>query len=351
MVSRVYVSTDSSAIADLAKSQGVDVVMRPAELATDVASSESALLHVLDERRKSGLKDPDLVVFLQCTSPIRRKHDIDGAIKGLLEADADSLFSGYRDSPFVWERHGEALKSLTYDFEHRGRTQERATQYVENGSIFVCKPWVLRKLNNRLGGRIAIYEMDFWTSIDIDTSDHVALVEQVLQRPEFTPELKLPKRIELVVFDFDGVMTDNAVFIDKEGNELVRCLRGDGLGISELRKAGLKAIVLSTEENKVVSARCAKLQLDCYQGISDKGAFLSKFLSGHKIDSKNVIYLGNDINDIGCLDMVGFPVVVADADSKAAAKARLILSKSGGAGAVRELCDLILQHVINPALS
>ncbi len=150
------------------------------------------------------------------------------------------------------------------------------------------------------------------------------------------------KAIELVVLDFDGVLTDNTLFVDESGHESVRCNRSDGLGIAALRRGGKEVIVFSTEENPVVAARCAKLKITCHQGLADKAAYLRDYLSTRHISPDNVLFLGNDVNDLGCLALVGMPVVVADAHPAAVAKARLVLTRKGGDGAVRELCDLLL---------
>jgi YrbI family 3-deoxy-D-manno-octulosonate 8-phosphate phosphatase len=152
--------------------------------------------------------------------------------------------------------------------------------------------------------------------------------------------------VELVVFDFDGVFTDNAVWVREDGVELVRCSRADGLGIARLREFGIAMLVLSTEENPVVTARCEKLGLPVEQGVADKGAHLAELLSSRNIDPERVVYLGNDVNDAGCLRLVGLPVIVADAHSSVASLARIVLRTSGGHGAVRELCDAIVDGTI-----
>jgi N-acylneuraminate cytidylyltransferase len=343
-VGRVYVSTDSAAIAEAARRHGAEIVERPPELASDTATSESALLHVLDRRRALGLRDPALVVFLQCTSPVRRPNDIDAAIERLRREGADTLFSACRNDRLIWAVEDGAPVSLTYDFHHRQREQEMAPQYRENGSIYVIKPSVLRETGNRLGGKIAIYEMDYWSSFQIDHPDHLALIQWIMTRPPHRPEIAWPERIDLVVFDFDGVMTDNTVEVAEGGGEWVRCHRGDGLGIDRLRLAGVPMMVLSTERHPVVAARSAKLRLECHHGIGDKAAFLAAHLASRGIDPARVAYLGNDENDLGCLGMVGLPVVVADAYPRAKAAARLVLARAGGAGAVREFADLFLEH-------
>jgi YrbI family 3-deoxy-D-manno-octulosonate 8-phosphate phosphatase len=344
-VREVYVSTEDSAIARIAREHGAIVISRPPELASDQATSESALLHVLNERNRQGMPDPDLVVFLQCTSPVRRPFDIDRAIETLITAGADSLFSACENNRLIWALKDDHPYSINYDYHKRQREQDMARQYRENGSVYVFRPSVLRRHNNRLGDKIAIYEMDYWSSFQIDTPEHAELIEWILRRPEYSLAPNWPERVELVVFDFDGVMTDNTVIVTEAGGEAVRCHRGDGWGIARLREIGVPMVVLSTETHPVVAARCRKLHLTCHQGIDDKAAYLASYMRERQINPANVIYLGNDVNDLECLRMVGFPVVVADAHPSVIAVAKLVLSGRGGRGAVRELCDMILSNL------
>lgn len=148
--------------------------------------------------------------------------------------------------------------------------------------------------------------------------------------------------IALVVLDFDGVLTDNGVWISQDGAEMVRCDRSDGLGIAALTAAGMPVAVLSTETNPVVAARCRKLRIPCVQGVSDKAVALLDLLADRGVDASAVAYVGNDVNDLGCLRLVGLPVAVADAYPEVLKVATLVLSRPGGHGAVREFCDLLL---------
>ena len=154
--------------------------------------------------------------------------------------------------------------------------------------------------------------------------------------------LSLPTRPSLVVFDFDGVMTDNRALVTSDGQEAVFCDRGDGLGLERLVRTGIPVLVLSSEVDRVVEARCAKLKLPCLQGIADKWAVLGAYLAEKSYRPEDVIYVGNDMNDVECLKRVGWGVVVSDAHREARRAARIVLRNQGGHGAVRELCDLIL---------
>ncbi len=139
-------------------------------------------------------------------------------------------------------------------------------------------------------------------------------------------------------------MTNDRVWVDQEGRESVAASRRDGLGIAMLRQAGIPMVVLSTETNPIVTARCRKLQLTAIQGVGDKQAVLRSLIEERNLDPKHVVYLGNDINDLPCFPLVGCAVVVADAHPDVIAYSDLVLKHGGGHGAVRELCDKIIHH-------
>jgi 3-deoxy-D-manno-octulosonate 8-phosphate phosphatase (KDO 8-P phosphatase) len=158
--------------------------------------------------------------------------------------------------------------------------------------------------------------------------------------PAAAPSAELLRTIRFIVFDFDGVFTDNFVYVFEDGREAVRCTRADGLGLSRLRDVGIDALVLSTETNPVVVERCRKLKIDCVAACADKAAALNEIAASRSVDSAHMAYVGNDINDAGCLRMVGLPIVVADAHPEVVPLARWRTEAPGGRGAVREVCDL-----------
>lgn len=153
---------------------------------------------------------------------------------------------------------------------------------------------------------------------------------------------ELASKVRMVVFDFDGVFTDNRVLVSEDGKESVFCNRSDGLGIERLKKTGIPIVVLSKEVNPVVSARCHKLKIRCVQGCSDKLEWLKNESEKIKIPMGEMAYLGNDINDIECLKKVGLPACVKDAYPEVIAVSSMITKKPGGLGAVREFCDWII---------
>lgn len=149
--------------------------------------------------------------------------------------------------------------------------------------------------------------------------------------------------IQLIVFDFDGVFTDNTVWVTQDGVESVRCWRSDGLGLSRLAKLGVRAFIISTEANPVVTARAQKLKLPCKQNIADKAAAILETCRELSVDAEQTMFVGNDINDIPAFKVVGIPVAVADAYPEVYPHVLFRTEKPGGFGAVREICDLIYQ--------
>jgi len=151
--------------------------------------------------------------------------------------------------------------------------------------------------------------------------------------------------VAAVIFDFDGVFTDNRVLTFQDGTEAVSCSRSDGMGIELLRGEGLPMVVISKERNPVTSARCAKLGLEVIQGIDDKESELRLWLDGRGIAADQAIYVGNDVNDLACMALVGCAVAVADAHGDVLAAADIVLPLRGGYGAVRFLADAILHRL------
>lgn len=342
-VSRVVVSTDDAGIAAVAKRYGAEVVWRPPAISGDTATSESALLHALDYLRDAEGYEPDLVVFLQATSPLRQPGDIENALETLRREQADSLFSACPVEGFIWRSKGGDVTPINYDPVRRPLRQAGTeTIWEENGSIYVFAPYVLRKHNSRLGGKIAVYQMSRLDSFQVDEPGDLELMEKLLalrRARQKSPELP---PVRLLVLDFDGVMTDNRVLVGQEGDEAVWCHRGDGWGIARLKEAGVEVVVISTETNPVVATRCRKLGVDCIQGCDDKLSELKALVQRAGLRPQRVAYVGNDVNDLDCMGWVGVPIAVADAAPEVQAEARLCTRCRGGQGAVREVADWIL---------
>lgn len=353
-VNRVVVSTDDAEIGGFARQYGAEVIWRPAEISGDSASSESALLHVLDHLRQVEGYQPDLLVFLQCTSPLTLAEDIDGTLAALLDQQADSALAVIPFHYFLWrastDDHGQQdAVGINHAKQVRLLRQERESgffdrsQYLETGAVYGMRVSGFLAARHRFFGRTAMYVMPAERRLEIDDPVDFEVAEVLLRQQQKTERLKrLPDPIQALIFDFDGVFTDNRVILSENSVESVVCNRSDGSGIANLKKTGLPMLILSSETNPVVQARAAKLRLPCIYGRRDKWEALQEWLAEHRLEAQYVVYVGNDINDLECMDHVGCAAAVADAQPAVLPHADIILENAGGKGAVREICDLIL---------
>ena len=344
-VNRLVVSTDDAEIAAVAQGYGAEVVWRPVEISGDTASSESALLHVLETLQEKEGYHPDILVFLQCTSPLTLAEDIDGTVQALLDQDADTSLAVIPFHYFLWRQTGEDAIGINHDKSVRPLRQQREPQYLETGAVYVMHvPGFLQK-RHRFFGKTAMYMMPAERRLEIDDPVDFEVAE-VLMREQAARQngAQLPEQIDALVLDFDGVFTDDKVYVSQEGLESVRCSRSDGMGIGMLKQTGLPIWVLSTEVNPVVRARADKLGIPVRQGLKDKGQALQQLMQEQGYDPAQVVYVGNDVNDLPCLRLVGCPVAVADAHPAVLAQAALVLAHPGGDGAIREICDLIIDR-------
>ncbi|QDZ14940.1 acylneuraminate cytidylyltransferase [Humibacter ginsenosidimutans] len=388
-IDRVIVSTDGDEIAAVAEDAGAEVVRRPAALSTGTASSESAVTHALDVLAARG-QVPEVVVFMQATSPFTRSEDLDAAVARVTGGENDVVFAAVETHAFLWRlgEHGDA-EGVNHDPSYRPMRQDLQPQYQETGAFYVLDAAGFRRTGHRFFGRVGVAVIE--SSFDIDTEHDLRVADAIahLQQPrpvasvaassagcdaipaprasvdhgadrsllassafeleqefgrELGDELAGLASVRAVVTDFDGVHTDDRVQVDQNGIESVTVNRRDGLGVRLLREAGIPVVILSTEANPVVGARGAKLGVEVLQGIDDKAAALGRWAADAGVPLADIAYLGNDLNDLGALRAVGWPFAVGDAHPAAMAASRHVLATPGGAGAVRELADLILEQ-------
>lgn len=336
-IDAVYVSTDDAAVAAAARDAGAEVIERPAEIAGDTATSESALLHSLDTLAVSGVR-PRALAFLQATSPFIDSAALEAAVSQVVAGEYDSMFSAFETYAFLWQPGAQGAVGVNHDHSFRPRRQDRDPHFQETGAFYVMDVAGFRARGFRFFGRVGIAEVDPSTGVEIDAVHELELARAlapVLDAPE-------PIDVDALVMDFDGVHTDDTATVDQRGVESVRVSRSDGMGISLLRAAGVPMLILSKERNPVVAARAAKLGVEVLHAVDDKDAAIREWCSGHGLDLARVAYVGNDINDVPALTVVGWPVVVPDAHPEAARAARVTLTRPGGAGALRELSERIL---------
>lgn len=342
-VDRVVVSTDDPQIAAVAREWGAEVVTRPAELSGDTASSESAVEHALDELARFGIA-VGIVILVQATSPFIDPADLDAAVERVRAAESDVVFSAVESWGFLWRTAPGATGAvgINHDHRRRPRRQEREPEFLETGAFYVMDAAGFREARHRFFGSIGVALVPEAHAIEIDTDEQLALASAIAPFVGGLASIEASIDVDAVVTDFDGVHTDDTVIVGQNGEEFVSVSRSDGMGIGRLRAAGVPVLVLSTETNPVVSARARKLGVEVAQGSADKAATLTAWARDRDIPLDRIAYLGNDVNDLGCLELVGWPVAVPDAHPQVLAAARLVLVASGGAGAVRELAEAVL---------
>ena len=343
LVNRVAVSTDDPAIAAAATAAGAEVIWRPADLSGDTASSESALLHGLETWRTGGFV-PDYLLFLQCTSPLTRAADIADLITHARGANADTAFTGVATHRFMWKEAPDGnWVGVNHDKAKRPRRQDREREIMENGAAYLIRTAGFLEVKHRFFGKTVCWELPAHHGIEIDDPLDLQLLGTIAQSHQAEERQRaLPATVEAIVFDFDGVFTNNRVHLTQTGEESVTCSRGDGLALARFRKVFTgRLLVLSTEVNPVVLRRCEKLELPCLHGQSPKETALVAWCQEHAINPAHVVYLGNDLNDLGCMKAVGCPVAVGDAHPEVKAHARIVLERAGGDDVVRELLNLI----------
>ena len=362
LTTRVIVSTDDEEIAEIARKWGAETpFLRPAEFAADNTLDLPVFQHALSWLKEHENYVPDIVLQLRPTSPARPRTLVDEAVKLLMaHPEADSVrgvvpadenpHKMWRVDPKTGLMNG-LLKVDGIDEPYNAPRQKLPPVYWQTGHIDAIRPERTFMAGDSMSGKnILPLFLDPAFTIDIDTPFDWVRYEWMVYHAGLDmvwPGKRrrgMPKNIKLVVFDFDGVMTDDTVYVDQSGTESVRCSRSDGMGIRLLREKGIPAVVLSSERNPVVMQRSKKLNLECIHGVLKKGETLANYLKENEIDPWSVIYVGNDINDLPCFPLVGCAIVPSDAHDRVKNEADIVLTHKGGEGAVRELCDMLINE-------
>jgi len=254
------------------------------------------------------------------------------------------VFAAFETYAFLWQQSADGAVGVNHDHSFRPRRQDREPHFQETGAFYVMDTAGFVEREFRFFGRVGIQQTLAARAVEIDDQDELAISR--LLAPHFDAERAVEQialeGIGALVMDFDGVHTDDLVWVDQDGRESVAASRSDGMGIGMLRQAGLPMLILSKEQNPVVAARAAKLKIEAIHGIDDKLPILRQWCAENGVPLDRVAYVGNDVNDAACLRAVGWPVVVANAHPDIISLGRLVLNRNGGSGAIRELAEIIL---------
>jgi len=368
-VTRVIVSTDDEEIASVARECGAETpFLRPAELAQDQTTDLPVFEHALQWLKENEDYQPEITIQLRPTSPIRPKGMVDHAIRILLEHDDADCVRGVvpaGQNPFkMWRFSGED-KPLNPLLEVPGLAEPYNAPrqilppvYWQTGHIDAIRVSTITNKKSLTGDVIYPLVIDPRYTVDIDNlsdwAKYEALVksglEMVTPGTPYAVKRPMPEKIDLIICDFDGVITDNRVWVDQDGHETVAAYRSDSVRVKELFAIGIEVMILSSEPNRVVEARARKMGVEAVHGVAlhEKGHIMREILERKNLKAENVIFIGNDINDLPCFEVAGWSVAVADAFPEVLRAADFVLSKNGGHGALREICDLILNQINKP---
>lgn len=337
-ISHVSFVCDDATLLPLALRSGADSALCGPEKPS--ATFESLLCSALTAADAQGEK-AEILLCIDAAFPLMRASDYHGLLQGLTEPSVDCVSAALAVSGPAWPLAVDAGSAeLTQDAE------KAASFVIESHAAYAIHAHILRSHGRLKAGRTRLKTCARERGLSVTTSLEQQLAEVVLRHDlQANQRALLPRPLKAVVFDFDGVMTDNGVWVTQDAQESVRCDRGDGMGLGLLKATGTKLLILSKERNPVVSARAKKLGIECLQGIDNKLDELQRWLARYDVAASEAIYIGNDVNDLECMRHVGCAVCPRDAHDSARIASRIVLTRDGGRGAVRELCDLILESL------
>ncbi|WP_026664795.1 N-acylneuraminate cytidylyltransferase [Butyrivibrio sp. FC2001] len=341
----------------------LQIIGRSAESASDTASTEFAMLEFAEKY------DFDNIVLIQATSPLLTADDLNRGFDAFNEEGTDSVLSVVRQKRFNWriDEDGFAHPS-NYDVFNRPRRQEFDGYFVENGAFYITSKVDLMKTRNRVSGNIKAVEMPEDTFFEIDEPSDWEIIEGLMKKRmtkglkdvagnilegvnrlytssddnELKSENDIPE-IKMFLTDCDGCLTDAGMYYSPEGDLLKKYNTKDGMGIRLLRERGILVGIVTGESVDINKRRVEKLKMDIYEpGCRDKKSVVERICREHGISPENVVFVGDDINDLEAMKYVGYPCTVADGHKSVKEAAKYIAKEPGGHGAVRDIIDHIL---------
>ena len=350
-IDEVYVATDSEKIKETVDSfktteeifLKVQIIGRSEESATDTASTEFAMLEFASNY------DFDNIVLIQATSPLLQASDLNKGFEAFSREDTDSVLSVVRQKRFNWQVDESGLaKAINYDIFNRPRRQDYEGYCVENGAFYITSKERLVKFKNRISGNIRAIEMLEDTFFEIDEPSDWVIIESLMKKNDIENHKAVTMGdVKMFLTDCDGCLTDAGMYYSENGDELKKFNTRDGMGFSILREHGIVTGIITSEDVELNRRRAEKLKLDVLEnGCKDKYAKIRELCFLHNVDIKNVVYIGDDLNDIEALKHVGFSFCPADANDKVKAVCRYITKSKGGEGVIREVVDLMFDNYI-----
>lgn len=346
-IDKVFIATDSDKIKETVEGfkegseaelfKKAEVIGRSAESASDTASTEFAMLEFADKM------EFDNIVLVQATSPLLVSSDLDRGFEAFREENVDSVLSVVRQKRFHWGNDENGFAHPTnYDVFHRPRRQEFDGYLVENGAFYISSKEDLQKSKNRVSGNIKAVEMNEDTFFEIDEPSDWVIIEALMKKNGITAPKEIPE-IKMFLTDCDGCLTDGGMYYSEHGDELKKFNTRDGMGFALLRNKGIVTGIVTSENVDLNRRRAQKLKLDVLEaGCKDKVAAVKTLCEKYNISMENVAYIGDDINDLDVIKIVGYGCCPADAMPQVRDVAKYVTKAKGGEGIIREVVERII---------
>lgn len=345
-IDAVYIATDSDKIKQTVQSfqtgseadvfEKARLIGRSAESASDTASTEFAMLEFAQKY------EFDTIALIQATSPMLTAADLDGGFELFYSEGTDAVLSVVHQYRFLWNQDEKGFVTPgNYDVLHRPRRQDFDGYLMENGAFYLSSRADLLRSRNRISGNIKAYEMCQDSAFEIDEPSDWIIIEALMKKNGLAEKKRTPE-IKMFLTDCDGCLTDGGMYYSERGDELKKFNTRDGMGFGILRKRGVITGIVTSESVELNRRRADKLKLDVLEaGCKDKATTVRRLCESYGIALENVCYIGDDVNDVDVIKMVGFGCAPADAMPEVKEAADYITEAKGGEGVIREVVDLI----------
>lgn len=346
-IDKVYVATDNDEIKKTVNMfkkgfeaelfSKLEVVNRSEESATDTASTEFAML----EFAKSFIFDN--IVLIQATSPLLKSDDLNAGFQAFQEKEVDSVLSTVRQKRFCWQINEKGYaEPSNYDIYHRPRRQEFDGYLLENGAFYISSKANLLATKNRISGKIKAIEMNQDSYFEMDEADDWAIAEMLMNKNYDRKQLDV-SNIKMFLTDCDGCLTDGGMYYSEHGDEMKKFNARDGMGFHLLHQMGILTGIVTSENVELNRHRADKLKLDIYEAnCKDKVSAIMNLANTYGVSLENIIYIGDDINDVEIMRMVGYSCAPADAMPSVKSVAQYITVSKGGEGVIREVVERLI---------
>ena len=349
-IDKVYVATDSPVIKEVVESfakgdeaalfSKLSAIGRSAESASDTASTEFAMLEF------AAKYDFDNIVLVQATSLMLSGSDLDHGFEEFCQDGVDSVLSVVKQKRFHWDIDEEGNAYPTnYDVFKRPRRQEFKGYFVENGAFYITTKKGLLESHNRVSGNIHLVEMDEDSFFEIDEPSDWIIIEALMKKRELKIDKGL-KNIKMFLTDCDGCLTDAGMYYSEKGDELKKFNTRDGMGFALLREKRILTGLVTGESVDLNKRRVDKLHLDIYiPGCKDKLTAVEELCAEKGLSLDEVLYIGDDVNDLPLLKAVGFSCCPNDAVNSVREAVDYISPLAGGTGVIRDIADKLLDNL------